>query len=172
MLPGVRLRPSSAGTPNLTGNSLADRSPHPVEPIQQSAVVAFLVPKIQDRQSDQRGHQSSHLVFPLPSALQQQRRASGEVTVFVGSVLYSLAAQSIIWSDQGPVECRPVQIFYPGAISDRLQIGVLQLVASPLPIACPFRIVALSRLACLRPTASHHCPSWSPWDCRESCWFA
>jgi hypothetical protein len=34
-------------------------------------------------------------------------------------------------------------------ISDRFQIGVLQLVASPLPIACPFRIVALLKFSCL-----------------------
>ena len=67
---------------------------------------------------------------------------------------------------------RPVQLFYPGAISDRLQIAVLQLVASLLRIACPFRIVALSKLAYRRPTASHRCPSWSPWGCRESCWIA
>src|SRR3984893_16682567 len=69
-------------------------------------------------------------------------------------------------------ECRPVQIFYPGAISDRLQIGVLQLVASPLLIACPFRIVALARLAYRRPAASHRWPSCSPGGCRESCWIA
>jgi hypothetical protein len=64
------------------------------------------------------------------------------------------------------------RFFYPDEISDRLQIGVLQLVASRLLNACPFRIVALSRLAHLRPTASHRCPSWSPWGCRESCWIA
>jgi hypothetical protein len=71
-----------------------------------------------------------------------------------------------------PAECRPAQIFYSGLTSVRHQIGVLQLVASPLPIACPFRIVALLKFSCLRPTASHRCPSWSPWGCRESCWFA
>jgi hypothetical protein len=47
------------------------------------------------------------------------------------------------------VECRPAQIFCSGVISDRFQIGVLQLVASPLPIACPFRIVALLKFSCL-----------------------
>jgi hypothetical protein len=73
---------------------------------------------------------------------------------------------------KGLWKCHPIQLFYPGAICDRLQIGVLQLVASPLLIACPFRIVALSRLAYRRPTASHRCPSWSPWGCRESCWIA
>src|ERR1700688_738978 len=35
-----------------------------------------------------------------------------------------------------------------------------------------FQIVVLSRFAYRRPTASHRCPSWSPWGCRESCWIA
>ena len=68
--------------------------------------------------------------------------------------------------------CHPALLFCPGSIVYRLRIGVRRRVASPLLIACPFQIVVLSRFAYRRPTASHRCPSWSPWGCRESCSIA
>jgi hypothetical protein len=68
--------------------------------------------------------------------------------------------------------CHLARLFCPGSIAYRLRIGVPGPVASPLLIACPFQIVVLSRFAYRRPTASHRCPSWSPWGCRESCWIA
>ena len=61
---------------------MGDRSSHTVESIQQSAVVILFVPKIQDGQNDQRRHKASHLVFPSPSALQQQHRPAGRLRFF------------------------------------------------------------------------------------------
>src|SRR5260370_13583955 len=57
----------------------------------------------------------------------------------------------------------PLDLFYLGPVAYRVRIDVRQLVVFPLPIGCLFQIVVLSSLACLRPTASHRYPSWSPW---------
>jgi hypothetical protein len=57
----------------------------------------------------------------------------------------------------------PVYLFYLDPVAYRVRIDVRQLVVFPLPIGCLFQTVVLSSLACLRPTASHRCPSWSPW---------
>src|SRR5260370_29073169 len=57
----------------------------------------------------------------------------------------------------------PLDLFYLDPVAYRVRIDVRQLVVFPLPIGCLFQTVVLSSLACLRPTASHRCPSWSPW---------
>jgi hypothetical protein len=51
-------------------HTVGDGTPHAVETIQQFAVVVILVPKIEDCQNDQRGHEYSHLTPPSPSTPQ------------------------------------------------------------------------------------------------------
>src|ERR1700704_600496 len=60
------------------------------------------------------------------------------------------------------LECPPY-LFYPDPVVYRVRIDVRQLVVFPPLIGCLCRTVVLSSLSCLRSTASHRCPSWSPW---------
>src|SRR5260370_13304828 len=57
----------------------------------------------------------------------------------------------------------PLDLFYLDPVAYRVRIDARQLVVFPPPIGCLFQTVVLSSLACLRPTASHRCPSRSPW---------
>jgi hypothetical protein len=73
------------------------------------------------------------------------------------------AAAAITRSDLEFSECRYAWLFYPDRIAYRPGTGVHRSRAFLLPSACLFRTVFLSWYAYLRPTASHRCPSWSPW---------
>jgi hypothetical protein len=51
---------------------VGDGSPHAVEPIQQFAVVVIPVPKVEDKQNNQRGHEYAHLISLLPAVQVRQ----------------------------------------------------------------------------------------------------
>src|ERR1700687_5719973 len=57
--------------PRSMRHTVGDGSPHAVEPIHQFAVVVIPVPKVEDQQNNQRGHEYAHLTSPFrpgPSA--------------------------------------------------------------------------------------------------------
>src|SRR6266851_4327706 len=53
-------------------HTVGDGSPHAVEPIHQFAVVVIPVPKVEDEQNNQRGHEYAHLTSLLPAAQVRQ----------------------------------------------------------------------------------------------------
>jgi hypothetical protein len=49
----------------LAKHTVGDGSSHAVEPVQQSAVVVILVPKVKNGQNDQGGNEDAHLIYPF-----------------------------------------------------------------------------------------------------------
>src|SRR6266851_3345792 len=58
--------------PRSMRHTVGDGSPHAVEPIHQFAVVVIPVPKVEDEQNNQRGHEYAHLTSLLPAAQVRQ----------------------------------------------------------------------------------------------------
>src|SRR3982075_3495679 len=72
----LRLQPHSAARGSLLDHRRrhgqiadhGDRTSHTFQPIQKSAVVVILIPKVEDEQNDQRGDKDAHFISLLPSA--------------------------------------------------------------------------------------------------------
>src|ERR1700687_5153382 len=64
--------------PRSMRHTVGDGSPHAVEPIHQIAVVVIPVPKVEDEQNNQRGHEYAHLTSPLPASAFAHQRSEGK----------------------------------------------------------------------------------------------
>ena len=79
--------------PRSMRHTVDDGSPHAVEPIHQIAVVVIPVPKVEDEQNNQRGHEYAHLTSLLP-AVQVRQPPGRPASVYRSSVCRSCALRA------------------------------------------------------------------------------